>query len=109
MMASSSFNMIDASVAEVREYLLLHGDVTASFVQNQVTGLAFLRLTEDDIKELVPSIGIRTSIRTILQKHLEVSECVIAIPSSSRMSSSESTISAEISNTTACGSHICTL
>ena len=97
-MASTSFNMTDASVDEVKEYLLQRGiceEVAASFATNQVTGLAFLRLTESDIKELVPNIGIRTSIRAILRDHTEVSisDCMTA--SSSLTLTSESNISVE--------------
>ena len=71
-MVSTSFNMTDASVDEVKEYLLQRGicqEVAASFATNQVTGLAFLRLTESDIKELVPSIGIRTGDYFFTQSH----------------------------------------
>lgn len=42
-------------------------EVAENFHVNQVSGEAFLKLTEEDLKELVPLIGTRTKIRSILE------------------------------------------
>ena len=36
-----------------------HGDVIAAFHRNRINGEAFLNLSEDDLKELLPVIGDR--------------------------------------------------
>lgn len=56
------------SVVELKQYLLKEGicvDTASEFERNQVSGAAFVRLTEDDIKELAPIIGVRTQIREL--------------------------------------------
>ena len=56
--------------AELGDFLLEEGvstDVVSNFEKNLITGKAFLELTEDDLKELVPIIGLRTQIRGILK------------------------------------------
>ena len=42
-------------------------DVVSNSEKNLITGKAFLELTEDDLKELVPITGLRTQIRGILK------------------------------------------
>jgi len=45
-----------------------HEDLVSSFVSQQISGNAFLLLSEDDIKELVPTIGDRILVRDLLNK-----------------------------------------
>ena len=41
--------------------------IADNFFKNEVTGEAFLKLSEDDIKELCPLIGVRPLIRDIMR------------------------------------------
>ncbi len=43
-----------------------------TFDENRVTRAAFLQLTEDDLKELVPLIGERTLVRELLKQSKQV-------------------------------------
>ena len=45
----------------------LSDEVVENFRRNCVTGAAFLQLTEDDLRELVPLIGERTVVRELLK------------------------------------------
>ena len=63
------------SVDDIEDLLLEKGipeEVADNFRKNCVTGAAFLKLTEGDLKELVPMIGVRTTVREILQENREV-------------------------------------
>ena len=63
------------SVDDIEDLLLERGipeEVADNFRENCVTGAAFLKLTEGDLKELVPMIGVRTTVREILQESREV-------------------------------------
>ena len=58
----------DMSTADLCRHLEeagVHEDVTRSFTQNRIDGLGFLSLTEDDLKELIPVVGDRISVRKI--------------------------------------------
>lgn len=58
-------------VDELSDFLLDEGvaiDTAKEFERNKIGGKAFLNLTEEDLKELVPLIGLRASIRDILKK-----------------------------------------
>ena len=48
-------------------------EVACDFERNRVSGQAFMELREEDLKELVPMIGVRTEIRRILKECREVS------------------------------------
>lgn len=64
----------DAS--ELGEYLVDQGvctEVVLNFEKNHVTGQSFLKLSEDDLKELVRPVGVRPVIRDILKKVNHVS------------------------------------
>lgn len=61
---------------EMKEFLLRKGiceEVACDFERNRVSGQAFMELREEDLKELVPMIGVRTEIRRILKECREVS------------------------------------
>ena len=47
----------------------IHEDVVSLFVTNRVNGSTFLKLSEDDLKELIPTIGDRVIVREILKVH----------------------------------------
>lgn len=70
------------TVSELKEYLLEKGiseDAVENFEKNEVCGGAFIELTEDDLKELVPLVGVRAAVRAILKEHQKViygSTCV---------------------------------
>ena len=54
----------DLTMDELVDHLEAKGvskGVTMNFRTNRVSGAAFLRLTEDDLRELAPLIGERTS------------------------------------------------
>ena len=46
----------------------MFGRVVRNFETNRVSGNAFLRLTEDDLRELAPLIGERTNVRELLKQ-----------------------------------------
>ena len=52
------------SVDDIKDLLLERGipEVADNFRVNCVTGAAFLKLMEGDLKELVPLIGVRTTV-----------------------------------------------
>ena len=63
------------SIEDFAEYLLDRGfnaTVAKSFEENQISGAAFLNLSNDDLKELVPLIGVRLGIRELLQSARQV-------------------------------------
>lgn len=65
--------------SELADYLLDQGvctEVASNFEKNQVTGQAFLKLTEDDLRELVRPVGLRMKIRDIMKK---VSHVIITL------------------------------
>lgn len=68
----------DFTVEDVEEYLEDKGisdDIVRNFRRNLVTGAAFLRLTEEDLRELVPLVGERTILRELLKQNKQV--CLI--------------------------------
>lgn len=46
----------------------IHEEVASLFISNRITGSAFLRLSEDDIKELTPTIGDRILVKELLKE-----------------------------------------
>ena len=67
-MASSSIESL--TVEEFGSFLSdknVDEEVIDNFKRNKVSGAAFLMLTERDINELVPSVGLRPQIRAILK------------------------------------------
>lgn len=66
---------VDSTVSEVKEHLLERGipeTVAEDFSKNMICGQAFFNLTEDDLKELAPMIGVRTKLREMMGKVLIV-------------------------------------
>ena len=64
-------NVRDLNVEELADYLLGEGicsEVLTNFATNRISGSVSLKLTEDELKDLVPIIGVRTEIRDILSK-----------------------------------------
>ena len=60
---------------QLSDYLLSSGireEVTEAFQANLINGEAFLELSEEDLKELLPVIGDRILIRKLLKKLHEV-------------------------------------
>ena len=49
-----------------------HEDVISSFSTNRICGTSFCNLTEADLKEMLPVIGDRARVRTLLQGVKEV-------------------------------------
>ena len=46
----------------------VHEDVISTFVSNRISGSTFLKLSDDDLKELVPVIGDRVFVRELLEE-----------------------------------------
>lgn len=72
-MAESCISQL--SIEDFAEYLLDRGfdlSVVNSFEENRISGDAFLQLTDDDLKELVPLIGVRVNVRKLLQSARQV-------------------------------------
>lgn len=77
MACGSSVNsqLSEFSMEELADFFIENGvcsEVTENFVRNHVSGKEFVKLTPDDIKELVPIVGYRTKIRDILQTYKKV-------------------------------------
>ena len=67
--------MENYSISELKEYLVEKGvsaDAVENFEKNQVSGSVFLKLTEEDLRELVPLIGVRAGIRDLIKEHQKV-------------------------------------
>ena len=62
---ASMANMNTADLFCLLEEAGVHEDVTRSFTENRINGMGFLSLTEEDLKELVPVIGDRISVRKL--------------------------------------------
>ena len=58
------------SIDQMCKFLLerIPADVASNFSQNCISGAAFVRLLEADLRDLCPLIGIRTKIRDLLEK-----------------------------------------
>jgi len=66
----------DMSYEELGEFLQLNGlqdDIISSVMEHKLSGETFLELTEGDLKELIPTIGDRITIRRLLRALREVS------------------------------------
>lgn len=64
-------------MSEFQDFLIqisIPSHIAANFFGNEVSGQVFLKLTEDDIKELVPVIGIRPKVRDIIEECRKVSK-----------------------------------
>lgn len=47
-------------------------EVIDNFKKNKVSGASFLKLTESDLNDLIPSIGLRPEVRAILKESKKV-------------------------------------
>ena len=68
-------SLADFTVDELEEYLEAKGigeDIVRNFGRNWISGVALLRLTEDNLRELVPLISERTSVRELLKQSKQV-------------------------------------
>lgn len=67
-MAVAAFNAMSKTV--LKKYLIDQGvlsHIAENFQKNEVTGATFLKLNEEEIKELCPLIGVRPLIRDIIR------------------------------------------
>ena len=74
-MAMASASVESLTVEEFGSFLSnknVDDEVIDNFKRNKVSGAAFLMLTDRDINELVPSIGLRPQIRAILKESNKV-------------------------------------
>lgn len=72
----------ELSVNDLAEYLRERGvrsGLVDIFKTNVVNGAAFLQLTEEDLKELVPLVGERVLIRQLLKQSQLQSQLVCLI------------------------------
>lgn len=68
---SCSFSTRGLNVLELGKFLVDHGieeETVQNFVRNKVCGDTFSKLTQEDLKELVPLIGNRVKVRELMQK-----------------------------------------
>ncbi len=80
MLMACECSLAEFTVDQLVEYLEnkdVSDDVLRNFQRNRVTGAAFLRLMEDDLRELVPLIGERTDVRELLKQSKQV--CLFAV------------------------------
>ena len=67
--AANGNKKLDAQ--EFADFLLergVHEDAAAAFLSNRISGENFLSISEDDLKDLLPVIGDRITVRKILQE-----------------------------------------
>lgn len=80
---STSQDLIEPlDCVEFGEFLLEKGiqeDVVSIFVTNKVNGSVFLKLSEADLKELIPMIGDQVIVREILKEVCKVSELLFLL------------------------------
>lgn len=60
---------------ELGDFLLFKGfrdDVAFAMVTNNVSGEVFLDLSEEDLKELIPIVGDRITVRKLIKELCEV-------------------------------------
>ena len=60
----------DLNVDDFGEFLLengVHEEVALLFISNRISGSIFLRLSKDDLKELIPTIGDRILVKGLLK------------------------------------------
>lgn len=70
--------LADYDIDDLNDYLLEKGisvNIAEEFHHNKVCGAAFLSLTEEDLRELVPLVGVRTTIWNLL---IKVSRIILA-------------------------------
>jgi len=56
-----------------------HEDVVSSFAQNRICGTAFCKLTDEDLKDLLPVLGDRACMRKLLYDVKKVFPITVAI------------------------------
>ena len=47
-------------------------EVIDNFKKNKVSGASFVKLTDNDLNDLIPSIGLRPEVRAILKESKKV-------------------------------------
>lgn len=47
-------------------------EVIDNFKKNKVSGASFIQLTDNDLNDLIPSIGLRPEVRAILKESKKV-------------------------------------
>lgn len=52
--------------------MYVHQEVASLFVSNRILGSVFLKLTEDELKELIPTIGDRVLVKELLKNVSQV-------------------------------------
>ena len=65
----------DLNVDDFGEFLLekgVHEELASLFVSNRISGSIFLRLSKDDLKELIPTIGDRILVKGLLNQVSQV-------------------------------------
>ena len=78
--------MLNAEVLNVNEfadYLDEKGigeEVVKSFKENEICGATFLELQNDELKELVPVVGIRVKVRKLLENATQERHFHVYIP-----------------------------
>ena len=81
---AEGFYIPQLDVEEFSEYLLDRGfdaTVTRAFEENRISGAVFVKLTDDDLKELVPLIDWSTSVNCfIAQDRYEFGSLVLQWP-----------------------------
>ena len=63
------------NISEFGRYLAeegIHKDIIVAFAANRICGSTFLKLNEEDLKELIPLIGDRIRVRELQNKAREV-------------------------------------
>lgn len=65
----------DLNVEDFSEFLLekgVHEEVASLFVSNRISGSIFLKLSEGDLKEIIPTIGDRILVKELLNQVSQV-------------------------------------
>ena len=65
---------------ELSEHLVekgVHEDVSATFKSNRISGKVFLKLSDENLKELIPTVGDRVLVKELLEE-IESCQCQVA-------------------------------
>ena len=68
------------NVEELSEHLVekgVHEDVSATFKSNRIGGKVFLKLPDENLKELIPTVGEKALVKELLEE-IDYYQCQVA-------------------------------
>ena len=68
------------NVEELSDHLVekgVHEDMFTTFKSNRISGKVFLKLSDENLKELIPTVGDRVLVKELLEE-IESCQCQVA-------------------------------